>query len=443
MLGTSDHGAAARVWDRDVLMRILRKRMDSVEFESSDMIWDDKTLKSLMPYVIPKDVGLTFGYLMAEPTDVMLLETLECHWHAPAHSNLCLGFTNLPAAVVTHREALENLQLCYIPLGFAFIIPRVQQLQEKYMKKIKAVAGNAAVGVQGPFGRVTLLPGHSAASRAESVFSDRGLTGSSGGSGGWYGNVVKIVEDEWMNNLVGCLIFSALPMYRIARYLRIIVSSPRHASTATSAAARRMEQSICWRLLKIATVAVGGVAAGSHIANHGAYALSKNVLGVFDYVEDQEDDDTPHSADAQADADSQPGFRIGDLFGDYRLHVTLHLVNPDESYVVNARQKALGQLSDLHNFKSSHINPSSKDTSISVLAQKEVELVECYLKHHIHLLDLRAKEIETGVLVHGLNYNTDVALFGATSASAKQAASSMWPSIWPFSSKDQKASIKP
>ncbi|TPX50698.1 hypothetical protein SeLEV6574_g00770 [Synchytrium endobioticum] len=93
-----------------------------------------------------------------------------------------------------------------------------------------------------------------------------------------------------------------------------------------------------------------------------------------------------------------------------RLHVTRHLVNPDESCVVNVRQKALGQLSDLHNFKSSHVNPSSKDTSISVLAQKEVELVEFHLKHHIHLLDLRAKEIETGVLMHGLNYNTGVAL---------------------------------
>ncbi|TPX54205.1 hypothetical protein SeMB42_g00433 [Synchytrium endobioticum] len=417
MLGTSDHGAAARVWDRDVLMRILRKRMDSVEFESSDMIWDDKTLKSLMPYVIPKDVGLTFGYLMAEPTD---------------------GSTRELATV------LYSIRIrVYHPPGSAATGEVYEEDQGCRRKRSCRRAGTvwACDLTAWPFRCIT---------GGVSLFGSRSYwqlrrdgTEEYEQSGGWYGNVVKIVEDEWMNNLVGCLIFSALPMYRIARYLRIIVSSPRHASTATSAAARRMEQSICWRLLKIATVAVGGVAAGSHIANHGAYALSKNVLGVFDYVEDQEDDDTPHSADAQADADSQPGFRIGDLFGDYRLHVTLHLVNPDESYVVNARQKALGQLSDLHNFKSSHINPSSKDTSISVLAQKEVELVECYLKHHIHLLDLRAKEIETGVLVHGLNYNTDVALFGATSASAKQAASSMWPSIWPFSSKDQKASIKP
>ena len=76
------------------------------------------------------------------------------------------------------------------------------------------------------------------------------------------------------------------------------------------------------------------MALGTHIANHGAYALSNKVLGLFDYVneDDSADEGVTPRDDEDADQDGQSqntGLRLGDIFGDYRLHVTLHLINPD------------------------------------------------------------------------------------------------------------------
>ena len=108
-----------------------------------------------------------------------------------------------------------------------------------------------------------------------------------------------------------------------------------------------------------------------------------------------------------------------------------------ESYVVNARQKAQSQLSDLHNFQSSH-----KD-ALPHLSQKELELAEYYLKQHSYLLDARSKEIETGkeVVLHGLTYSNDV----SRPQGQGTWLTSIYKAVWPFGSHtttDDEASLR-
>ncbi|TPX49394.1 hypothetical protein SeMB42_g02616 [Synchytrium endobioticum] len=177
------------MWECDELDFIIKTRVKSSAYDrttAADENWPDSILELMWPNVIPDEVGLTLRDLKTPPTDGMDLEMLACHW-----------------------EALENLQE---PLRLSWNhVPRVADVQQQYKYKIMAVAETAAFDKQGPYGRDNLLvpvivsanihypfstpAGYSAAPRAESVFSDRGLTGSSRGSG-WYGNVVKTVGNE-------------------------------------------------------------------------------------------------------------------------------------------------------------------------------------------------------------------------------------------------------
>ncbi|TPX54208.1 hypothetical protein SeMB42_g00432 [Synchytrium endobioticum] len=160
-------------WECDELDLIIETRLNSracSEDMLADKVWPDSTLEFMLPYVIPDEVGLTLRDLMKPPTDVMDLEMLACRW-----------------------EALENL---LEPLRHSGqYVPRVERVQQQYTDKFMAVA--AVFDKQGPYGHdnlgvpvivsadihnpVSTPAGYSAAPRAESVFSDRGLTGSSGG----------------------------------------------------------------------------------------------------------------------------------------------------------------------------------------------------------------------------------------------------------------------
>ncbi|TPX49356.1 hypothetical protein SeMB42_g01810 [Synchytrium endobioticum] len=90
----------------------------------ADEVWDNEILKSMLPYVIPDEVYLTFDDLMAKPADGMSLEMLACHW-----------------------EALENLQLWDTKCrAYSFHVPRVQDVQSQYTDSIMALEVPAAFG---------------------------------------------------------------------------------------------------------------------------------------------------------------------------------------------------------------------------------------------------------------------------------------------------------
>ncbi|TPX32667.1 hypothetical protein SeLEV6574_g08447, partial [Synchytrium endobioticum] len=123
----------------DKLDSIIKIRLSSSECEpgmSLDKIWPDFILVSMLPRVIPKEVGLTFDDLMAKPTAGMDLEMLAYHW-----------------------EALENLQLWECRES-SFHVPRLDKLQRQYTSRIKAIAGTEAFDQQGPFGRDRLMVEH-------------------------------------------------------------------------------------------------------------------------------------------------------------------------------------------------------------------------------------------------------------------------------------------
>ncbi|TPX49367.1 hypothetical protein SeMB42_g01809 [Synchytrium endobioticum] len=161
-------------WECDELDFIIETRLKSRAYQPgmpADEAWPDFILESMLPYVIPDEVGLTFDVLMAKPTAGMDLEMLAYHW-----------------------EALENL---HEPLRLAGRdVPRVEILQRLYTYSIVAVAGPAAFGQKEPCRRDNLLvpetasadirnpvstpADHSAAARAKLHFSNRGLTSSSG-----------------------------------------------------------------------------------------------------------------------------------------------------------------------------------------------------------------------------------------------------------------------
>ncbi|TPX44627.1 hypothetical protein SeLEV6574_g04390 [Synchytrium endobioticum] len=112
------------------LERLMVERVISAgsEWEESiDAVWDDDTLKSMLPYLIPGGVGLAFDDLKKEPSDEMSLEMLECHW-----------------------EALENVQLKEVPVRHPmFHVPRMYTLQWRYMHRIKTYIEAVVFGVGG------------------------------------------------------------------------------------------------------------------------------------------------------------------------------------------------------------------------------------------------------------------------------------------------------
>ncbi|TPX44242.1 hypothetical protein SeLEV6574_g04609 [Synchytrium endobioticum] len=194
---------------------IKNHAFDHAAFGRYAPLWiDDHALEQMMPYVIPNDVLLTLDDLMMEPSEGMTLETLELY-----------------------KEALTNLQLRYVSFRPENVVfTAVEALQDLYSDSIRFITPTDVFNEETPFRRGNLLipettladvhnhvsttpSDHSAAPRAESVFSDRGLTGSSGGieierknmnRGGWYGDVVKVVEDGWMNNLLDVLFFGGV-----------------------------------------------------------------------------------------------------------------------------------------------------------------------------------------------------------------------------------------